>query len=262
MQNYQQYGKDINNPIEMIHAINMIQLNNLIIVLKIMVYLYLRSQLLKYDHMMETDDRIRIANWKTNTEIYNTTSKYFKILSINRKYFITWKLLLLITNDIPAFKEISWRFSKNNDEYEDMIENKIKQEGVKMVLFLIDNNLKHDVIGMLVTKVKLNAETIVEYVEVLDLIKSYNEYRPLPIENNKFNKRMLNIDKDIWIKSGEIITKDCIKELWHVTEDYAILCKESNDEPNKEINGHAQRKDTWYHEANAIENKEDEDESK
>ena len=224
MQNKQQYKKDIPNLKEIICVINRIQLNNLIIVLKKKVYLYLISQLLNYNHIMETYDKSIIANWKTNAETYGTISKYFKMLSINRKYFITWKVLSLVMKDIPAFKEIIWRLCKNNDEHEDIIEAKIKQEGAKIVIYLIDDNLKYDAIGMLGTKVKINSATIAEYVEVLDLIKSYNEQRPLPIESNKFTKRTLNIDKDIWIKSGEIVAKDCIKEIWYVTEDYAILC--------------------------------------
>ena len=259
MQNKQQYKKDIPNLKEIICVINMIQLNNLIIVLKKKVYLYLISQLLNYNHIMETYDKTIIANWKTNAETYGMISKYFKILSINRKYFITWKVLSLVMKEIPAFKEIIWRLCKNNDEYEDIIEVKIKQEGAKIVIYLIYDDLKYDVIGMFGTKVKINTAIIAEYVEVLDLIKSYNEQRPLPIESNKFTKRTLNIDRDIWIKSGEIIVKDCIKEIWYVTEDYAILCKESKDEPNKEMNGHTQRKDILHQESNANENKDDED---
>jgi hypothetical protein len=225
MQNKQQYKKNIPNLKEIICAINMIQLNNLIIVLKKKVYLYLISQLLNYNHIMEIYDETIIANWRTNAETYNMISKYFKILSTNRKYFITWKLLSLIMSDIPAFKEITWRLCKNNDEYEDVIETKIKQEGVKIVIYLIYDNLMYDAIGTPGTKVKLNTATIVEYVEVLDLMKSYNEQRPLPIESNKFAQSILNIDKNIWIKSGEIVAKDCINEVWYVTEDYAILCK-------------------------------------
>jgi hypothetical protein len=262
MQNKQLYKKDIPYLKEIIRAINMIQLNNLIIVLKKKVYLYLISQLLNYNHTMEIHDKTIIANWKTSAATYDMISKYFKLLSINRKYFITWKLLSLIMRDIPAFKEITWRLCKNNDEYEDVIETRIKQEGVKIVIYLIYDNLKYDAIGMLGTKVKMNTATIAEYVEVLDLIKSYNEHRPLPIESNKFTKRILKINKDIWIKSGEIVAKDCIKEVWYVTEDYAILCKESNDEPNNEINGHTQRKDILYQKSNANENKGDEEDPK
>jgi hypothetical protein len=262
MQNKQQYKKDIPDLKETICVISMIQLNNLIIVLKKKVYLYLISQLLNYNHIMEVYDETIIANWKTTAETYDMISKYFKILSINRKYFITWKLLSLVMSKIPAFKEIIWRLCKNNDEYEDAIETKIKQEGVKIVIYLIHDNLTYDAIGMPGTKVKLNTATIVEYLEILDLIKSYNEQRPLPIESNKFAQSTLNIDKDIWIKGGEIVAKDCSKEVWYVTEDYAILCKECNDEPNNEINEYFQRKDILHHESNANENKDDVDDPK
>jgi hypothetical protein len=261
--NKQRYKKDTTNSIETIHLRNMIQLNNLIILLKKKIYLYLISQILKYNHTMETGGNMIIANWKTNTGIYDMTSKYFKFLSTKRKYFIIWKILSLIMKDIPVLKEIVWCWSKIDDEYDERTETvKIKQEGVKIIIHLLNGKLKYDTIGMFGTKVKLNAEIIAEYVEVLDLIKSYKEYRPLPIENNKFNRTILNIDEDIWIRSGEIIAKDGRNELWYVTENCAILCKESNDEPNKEMIGHRQRRDVLDCEANLNEIKEDGDDSK
>ena len=207
-------------------------------------------------------DKTIIANWKTNAEIYDMISIYFKMLNTYRKYFITWKVLSLIMDDISAFKEITWRWSKNDDEHEERTETiQIKREGVKIIIHLVNSKLKHDTIGMLGTKVKLNTATIAEYVEVLDLIKSYKEHRPLPIENDKFNKRISNTDKDIWIKSGEIIAKDGIKEVWHVTENCAIFGKESNDELSNEINGYMQR-NILDHEAKVNEVKDDEENSK
>jgi hypothetical protein len=259
----QRYKKDTTNSIEPIHLRNMIQLDNLIILLKKKIYLYLISQILKYNHTIETGGNIIIANWKTNTEIYGMLSKYFKFFSTNRKYFITWKILSLIMKDIPVFKEIIWCWSKIDDEYEERTEIvNIKQEGVKIIIHLLNGKLKYDTIGMSGTKVKLNAEIIAEYVEVLDLIKSYKEHRPLPIENNKFNRTILNIDEDIWIRSGEIIANDGKNELWYVTENCAILCKESDDEPNKEMTGHKQRRDVLDCKANVNEIKDDGDDSK
>ena len=236
-------------------TIKRIQLNNLIILLNNKVYLYIKSQLIKYNYKMDTDDKTISANWKTNTETYDMISKYFKTLNKNRKYFITWKLLSLITKDIPAFKTIVWRLNKSNTEHEDKIETKLKQKGAKIVMYMTDTNLKYDIIGMLGTKVKLNAELIIEYVEILDLIKSYKENRFLPIENKKFNNRILNVDrdKDIWIRGGVIIANNHRKEIWYVADDYAILCTEDMDEPNNEIDGIKQSKEILDHDADGEE---------
>jgi hypothetical protein len=232
-------------------TIKRIQLNNLIILLNNKVYLYIKSQLVKYNYRMDTDDKTISANWKTNTETYDMIREYFKTLNKNRRYFITWKLLSLITKDIPAFKTIVWRWNKSNTEHEDRIETKLKQEGVKIVIYMTDTNLKYDTIGMLGTKVKLNAELIVEHVEILDLIKSYKKNRFLPIENKKFNNKILNVDrdKDIWIRSGVIIANNHRKKVWYLADDYAILCTESMDKPSNVIDGIKQSKQILDHEA-------------
>jgi hypothetical protein len=239
-QNKQRYKTNMIHLIEIVYLINMLQLNKLIFLLKKKVYLYLISQILQYNYIMEIYDKTTITSCKTGVEMDDKISKYYKNFSTNRRYFTIWKILSLIRNDTHASKEIIWRWSKNDDVYEERTETiKIKQVGAKIIRYLVNGKLKYDIIGMFGTKVKLNAEITAEYVEVLDLIKLYKEHRPLSIENNKFNERILNIDKYIWKKRDEIVVKDCIKEVH--TDNCTILCKESNDVLSKEIDGYLLR---------------------
>lgn len=218
--NYLHKYKFIGLLLFLVHTIIKPVRSNLLVLVNKDKYLYIKSQLTKYNYTMESNDIDVKVNGKLNGDIFITMKEYSKSINKNRIFYITCKLLASIRDDIPTFREIIWHLITDNGKENDNICIKMNQKGIKIEIYIMNTDLNHDMNGTIGTKVELDTDQLINYIEITDLLISYNGNRSILKEDNKFSNIILNTDKDkdIWIKSGEIID-NFNKELWHLTED-------------------------------------------
>ena len=195
------------------------QLNNLMLILNIKVYLFIKSHIILYSKQkMKANDRSIYIYWKTNKEIYKTISTYDHFIDINRMYFISWKLQSLILKEKLIYKTIVWHFAERNNIYEDIITKEIEQNGDKIKIIISDTNRDYDIIWTVGKRVEIETRTMIKYMEIEDLIESNHKELFSPNENIKFKKKIMNLDANTCIRNG-IIINDYEVQLYMLSEE-------------------------------------------
>lgn len=156
--------------------------------------------------MTTSIDTINI-NWKTNKELYNSIYRYLHYINNNRIYFITWKLQTLISGHRINYNAILWQFAKRNCLSEEIIKYEFKQKGIKIVMLISDTDREYNTIWTIGKNIKLDKEFIINYIEIQDLLNSNLKNLVPPKEFIKFNKNILYLYDNKWIRNGIIISE-------------------------------------------------------
>ena len=156
--------------------------------------------------MTTSIDTINI-NWKTNKEFYNSIYRYIHYINNNRIYFITWKLQTSISGYRINYNAILWQFTKRNCLSEEIIKYEFKQKGIKIVMLISDTDREYNTIWTIGKNIKLDKEFIINYIEIQDLLNSNLKNLVPPKEFIKFNKNILYLYDNKWIRNGIIISE-------------------------------------------------------
>ena len=206
--------------IKLILELKPIKTLNSLILMSNKIYLYIKSQIIIYKNKLKMEIKVENINifWKTNKDTFDAIESYFHYMDTNRIYFITWKLQTLILKSELIYSTISWHFAKRNNIYENIIDTKLGQNGVKIRITMSDTEREYDKIWTVGKKVEIEAKTMIKHMEIEDLLDSVHKKLFPPKQNAKFNKKILNIDANTCIRKG-IILNEYDKQLWMLVEE-------------------------------------------
>lgn len=206
--------------IKLILELKPIKTLNSLILMSNKIYLYIKSQIIIYKNKLKMEIKIENINifWKTNKDTFDAIESYFHYMDTNRIYFITWKIQTLILKSKLIYNIISWHFVKRNNIYENIIDTKLGQNGVKIRITMSDTEREYDKIWTAGKKAEIEAKTMTKYMEIEDLLDSVHKKLFPPKQNAKFKKKILNIDANTCIRKG-IILNEYDKQLWMLVEE-------------------------------------------
>jgi len=206
--------------IKLILELKPIKTLNSLILMSNKIYLYIKSQIIIYKNKLKMEIKIENINifWKTNKDTFDAIESYFHYMDTNRIYFITWKLQTLILKSKLIYSTISWHFAKRNNIYENIIDTKLEQNGVKIRITMSDTEREYDKIWTAGKKAEIETKTMIKYMEIEDLLDSVHKKLFPPKQKAKFNKKILNIDANTCIRKG-IILNEYDKQLWMLVEE-------------------------------------------